>query len=84
MGLAGCWGRWSLLEPLSEELAVAEISSLEQFFFFFVRTDLKNRSHRRRQTVRTQFSKDDVDASDSLLVGLFDDDFNGDGRVRVD
>jgi hypothetical protein len=34
--------------------------------------------------VRTQFSKDDVDASDSLLVGLFDDDFNGDGRVRVD
>jgi hypothetical protein len=31
--------------------------------------------------VRTQFSKDDVDASDSLLVGLFDDDFDGDGRV---
>jgi hypothetical protein len=34
--------------------------------------------------VRTQFSKDDVDASDSLLVGLCDDDFNGDGGVWVD
>jgi hypothetical protein len=31
--------------------------------------------------VRTQFSKDDVDASDSLLVGLFDDDFDEDGGV---
>jgi hypothetical protein len=67
MGLAGRWERWSLLEPLSVELAAVEISSLE---IFFVRTDLKNRSHRRRQTVRTQFSKDDVEASDSLLAGF--------------
>jgi hypothetical protein len=34
--------------------------------------------------VRTQFSKDDVDASDSLLARLFDDDFNGDDGVWVD
>jgi hypothetical protein len=34
--------------------------------------------------VRTQFSKDDVEASDSLLAGLFDDDINGDDGVWVD
>jgi hypothetical protein len=37
-----------------------------------------------KHSVRTQFSKDDVDASDSLLAGLFDDDFNGDDGVWVD
>jgi hypothetical protein len=40
MGLAGRWERWSLLEPLSVELAAVEISSLE---IFFVRTDLKKK-----------------------------------------
>jgi hypothetical protein len=34
--------------------------------------------------VRTQFSKDDVEASDSLFAGLFDDDINGDDGVWVD
>jgi hypothetical protein len=79
MGLAGRWERWSLLEPLSVEPAAAEISSFRNFFF--VRTDLKNRSHRRRQTVRTQFSKDDVEASDPLIADLFDTGVDGDDGV---
>jgi hypothetical protein len=52
-----------LLEPLSMELVAVGPPSFE---IFLVRTDLKNRSHRRRQTVRTQFSEDDVASFDLL------------------
>jgi hypothetical protein len=34
MGLAGLWGRWNSLKPLSAELVAAEISSLEKKNFF--------------------------------------------------
>jgi hypothetical protein len=38
-------------------------SILRNFDFLVVRTNLHNRSHRRRQTVRTQFFEDDVASS---------------------
>jgi hypothetical protein len=79
MGPAGFWGHWNSLEPLSAELVVAGISSSE--FFSFVRKDLKNRSHRRRQTVKTQFSKDDVEDYDLLVCWNVDDDINDDDGV---
>jgi hypothetical protein len=78
MGLAGRWEHWSLLEPLSVELVAVEISSLE---ISFVRTDLKNRFHRRRQTVKTQFPKDDVETSDPLIADLFGEGVDGDDGV---
>jgi hypothetical protein len=33
------------------------------------------------ESVRTQFFKDDVEASDPLFAGLFDDGVDGDDRV---
>jgi hypothetical protein len=36
------------------------------------------------QLVRTQFSKDDVESSDSSVCWIVDDDINGDDGVWVD
>jgi hypothetical protein len=43
----------------------------------------KSVSHRRRQTVRAQFSKDDVENSDSFYW-IIDDDVGGDVGVEVE
>jgi hypothetical protein len=53
-------------------------------FFFCKKGFEKSISHRRRQTVRTQFSKDDVESSDSSGYWIVDDDVDGDNGVWVD
>jgi hypothetical protein len=54
------------------ELVAVETSSFGTFLF--VRKDLKNCFPQTGQTVRTQFSKDDVESSDLLGYWIVDDD----------
>jgi hypothetical protein len=84
MNLFECLGPRVLLDLLVLLHATVTGWSSSGIFLFCKKGLKKSISHRWRQTVRTQFSKDDMESSDSSGYRIIDNDVDGDDGVWVD